>query len=159
MRGNLKILLSVLAALVLTPVCILLGYLLSIDDSQIALDIFGSYPWFKVSVVLSSFTFLYPFFTLWVNPSDRNKYLDLDRSALFIVVFLPIAFLVTYPGLDTLQINYDPSGLTQLFFLWVLHGILENVIRKSVWQEWELRGIAGQLEKLNAPNNRVERTP
>lgn len=159
MRGNLKILLSVISALVLTPVCILLGYLLSIDDSQIALDIFGSYPWFKVSVVLSSFTFLYPFFMLWVSPSDRNRYLDLDRSALFIVVLLPVALLVTYPGLDTLQINYDPSALTQLFFLWALHGILESVIRRGVWQEWEFRGVAGRLGIPNTPNNHVERTP
>ena len=148
MRGNLKLLLAVVSALILTPVCILSGYLVSIDDFQIALEIFERYPWFRVSVVLSGFTFLYPFFTLWVNPSNRQKYLN--HSVSFVVIFLPIAFLITYPGLDTLKINYDPSGMSQLFFLWVVHGILENVIRKSIWEEWEFRGIAGHLEKLNA---------
>jgi hypothetical protein len=121
-----------LTTLAVTPVCYLAVYanwsmpLLSAPF----FDTFRRISWLRISFILTTVTFLFPYCGLY-----RAK--DPQRTAEFCAIvyggtLLPCMILATYPGLETLGRSSDPQILYLFILIIALHATVAGILARRL---------------------------
>ena len=121
-----------LTTLAITPGCYLLVYAdwsMPLFSTSF-LGTFSRIPWLRISFILTTVTFLFPYSVLY-----RAK--DAQRAAeLCAIVYggtlLPCMILATYPGLETLQRSSDPQIVYLFILIIAVHATVAGILARRI---------------------------
>lgn len=132
-ESKIKIKLAVAISFLFTPLWLLIVYMnwnLLGHDISMAIADFDKWPWFKGSCVLSTFTFLFPFFAHWVSEGKpKELYAGIAVYGVGLIWF-PLIFM--YPGTEALGINSDSKGFFAFFPISLIHYLCARQIAKEI---------------------------
>jgi hypothetical protein len=124
---------AILCALVLTPLWLLAAYLdwgLVNIDFSLAAQSFSKWPWAKGAVMLTAFTFLFPFFATWLN--GNNECVLEGEMAAYALGLLWFPLLAIYPGTRTLGVLSDDRLIWAAFPICLIHFFCARQITREI---------------------------